>query len=71
MANEMGGNGGGGEPRIGLWSGSRATWEMEQLHEQFDIFGLKHCWSAKFQDEVGSWSGGWLKEALDFLGRDL
>jgi pimeloyl-ACP methyl ester carboxylesterase len=61
----------GGVPRIGLWSGSRTRWEMGQLREQFEIFGVPHAWSDAYEDEAARWSGGWLKEALVFLGEDL
>jgi hypothetical protein len=68
VAGEMNG---GGQPRIGLWVGSRTKWEMGQLSEQFDIFGVKHAFSDAYDDEPADWSGGWLAEALDFLGKDL
>ena len=77
VAREMGaggggsGQGGGGVARIGLWSGSRTKWEMEQLREQFDIFGVAHAWSDEYADEEAGWESGWLKEALDWLGKDL
>lgn len=73
VAGAMGADGRGesSPPRIGLWVGSRTKWEMGQLREQFDIFGVKHAWSDAFDDEAADWKGGWLAEALDFLGKDL
>ena len=65
------GENGGAAARVGLWSGARTQWEMKQLREQFDIFGVKHAWSDAYADEAAEWSGGWLTEALQFLAQDL
>ena len=48
-----------------------AAREMGQLREQFDIFGVRHAWSDAYEDEAADWNGGWLNDALDFLGKDL
>ena len=60
-----------GSPRVGLWAGSRAAWAMGELREQFEAFGVPHEWSEAWSEQPGSWSGGWLREALDFIARDM
>lgn len=60
-----------GSPRVGLWAGSRAAWEMGELREQFEAFGVPHEWSEAWSEQPGSWSGDWLREALDFIARDM
>lgn len=54
-------------PRVGLWKGARAAWEMEALREQMDEFDVRHAWSDAFEDEPGAWDSGWLDEALQFI----
>jgi hypothetical protein len=61
----------GGVCRIGLWSGAHTSWEMSQLAEQFYEFDIHHKWSSAFENEPGSWEGGWVDEALRFLADDL
>lgn len=61
----------GGVCRIGLWSGAHTSWEMNQLAEQFYEFDIHHKWSSAFENEPGSWEGGWVDEALRFLADDL
>ena len=60
-----------GEARIGMWSGARTRWEMEQLAEQFEEFGVPHRFSTEFDDTNADWNGEWLKEALAFLAADM
>ena len=60
-----------GEARIGMWSGARTRWEMEQLAEQFEEFGVPHRFSTEFDDENADWNGEWLEEALAFLAADM
>ena len=60
-----------GEARIGMWSGARTRWEMEQLAEQFEEFGVPHRFSTEFDDENVDWNGEWLEEALAFLAADM
>jgi hypothetical protein len=74
VAEELGSVPGGGDdqtPRVAMWSGKRAKWEMEQLHEQFDDFGIPHRWSTDHEKETGAWNGEWLREALKYLGEGV
>ena len=60
-----------GEARIGMWSGAKTRWEMEQLAEQFEEFDVPHRFSTEFDDENADWNGEWLKDALAFLAADM
>ena len=57
--------------RIGLWAGSNATWEMNELTEQFDEFEVPHKYVDTYTHQPGDWQGGWVDEALRFLAEDL
>ena len=61
----------GGKPRLALWTGADATWEMHALHEQLEAFDVPHVFSNAFEHQSGSWEGSWVGEAIKFLASDL
>lgn len=61
----------GGNPRLGLWTGADATWEMRALSEQLEQFDVPHAFSDAFEHQPGSWEGSWVGEAIEFLASDL
>ena len=60
-----------GEPRLALWAGADATWEMGAFREQLAAFDVPHVFSDAFEHQPGSWEGGWVEEAIEFLASDL
>jgi hypothetical protein len=60
-----------GKPRLALWAGADATWEMGALREQLEAFDVPHVFSDAFEHQPGSWEGGWVEEAIEFLASDL
>ena len=59
------------ESRDSLWAGADATWEMGALREQLEAFDVPHVFSDAFEHQPGSWEGGWVEEAIEFLASDL